>query len=172
MKYESVAGVLFSADRTEVLLIKRRDVPVWVLPGGGIEAETGEAAVVREFEEETGLKVAVSRLIGRYRPLNRLAKATLLYELQREGGELCATEETAGVCFWPLAHLPEMPPPYADWIADARIPSSRPLERTLYSVSYRALVGHLLRHPLLVARFLLARIGFPLNTGGSYGKCF
>lgn len=168
MKYESVAGVLFSADRTEVLLIQRRDVPVWVLPGGGIEAETGEAAVVREFEEETLLKVEVVRLVGRYLPLNRLAKKTLLYELRALSGEPRISAETRGVRFWPLAHLPGMPPPYAEWIADAQLGVSIPLTRTLSSVTYRALVRHALRHPLLVLRFFLARAGFPLNTGGSY----
>ncbi len=49
------------------LLCHRRDIDVWNLPGGGIEA--GEApweAVVREVREETGLRVAVQRLHGVY----------------------------------------------------------------------------------------------------------
>ena len=31
-------GQSYSEDRKEILLIKRRDVPVWVLPGGGIDS--------------------------------------------------------------------------------------------------------------------------------------
>lgn len=39
----------------KLLLVKRRDVPVWVFPGGGIEkGETPERAVVREVFEESG----------------------------------------------------------------------------------------------------------------------
>lgn len=164
MKYESVAGVLFSADRTEVLLIQRRDVPVWVLPGGGIEEETGEAAVMREFEEETRVKVEVVRLVGRYAPLNRLAKKTLFYEVRAVSGEPGLSAETRGVRFWPLEGLPEMPPPYADWIADARALSDRPVDRMIHSVTYGAFVRLLAKHPLLVLRFLLARAGIPLNS--------
>ena len=64
---ESVNGIIFSEDRSEILLIKRRDVPVWVLPGGGIDKEeTPDEAILREMEEETGYKVKLSRKIGEY----------------------------------------------------------------------------------------------------------
>jgi len=55
---KSVIGVVFSPDEKQVLLTKRRDVPVWVLPGGGIERnENPEDAIVREILEETGFHV-------------------------------------------------------------------------------------------------------------------
>ena len=45
---ESIAAAVFSSDLQSILLIQRRDVPVWVLPGGGIEPnETAEEAIVR-----------------------------------------------------------------------------------------------------------------------------
>lgn len=50
-----------------VLLTKRADVEAWTLPGGG--AEVGESvaeAAVREAREETGLEVALVRLVGIY----------------------------------------------------------------------------------------------------------
>ena len=60
----SVVGILFSKDQKEVLLIKRRDVPVWVLPGGGIEkSESLEEAIIREVLEETGWVVTVEELL-------------------------------------------------------------------------------------------------------------
>ena len=54
---QSVYGIVFNAERTEVLLVKRRDIPVWVLPGGGLDPDESEAeGAVREVLEETGLE--------------------------------------------------------------------------------------------------------------------
>src|SRR3990167_10187310 len=133
---ESVAGIIFNANRTQVLLIKRRDVPVWVLPGGGIEPnETPENAVIREILEETGLTVKVSRLVGSYTPINRLAKRTLLFECTLIKGSLTLSNETRDISYFPLDQLPSLiPPPYKEWIYDARtiIP---PVNKSLTSTS-------------------------------------
>jgi len=60
MKNHSVIAVVFTKNRQEVLLIKRRDVPVWVLPGGGIEKdETALGAIIREVKEESGFEVKI-----------------------------------------------------------------------------------------------------------------
>ena len=49
----------------QVLLTRRRESGDWVLPGGSVEQrETAWEAVVREVAEETGLDVAVERLVG------------------------------------------------------------------------------------------------------------
>ncbi len=166
---ESVAGIVFSPDRSAVLLILRRDVPVWVLPGGGIDAgESPEDASVREILEETGLTVKVERLIGHYTPVNRLTKRTnlyecSLYECSSFSSNLKHTEETLGAKFFPLNELPPMPPPYPEWIKDGQSRGA-PIERDLRSVNYRTLFRYLLSHPLLVARFLLARAGFSINS--------
>jgi ADP-ribose pyrophosphatase YjhB (NUDIX family) len=161
---ESVAGVLFSPDRKSLLLILRRDVPVWVLPGGGIDpGESPEEAILREILEETTLSVKIVRLIGTYTPINRLTRTTLLFELAPLSGTPSSSCETQAAAYFPLSHLPPMPPPYPEWIADALL-SLPPITRPLSSVTYLALVRHTLAHPILVFRFLLARLGFPLNT--------
>jgi ADP-ribose pyrophosphatase YjhB (NUDIX family) len=51
----------------KILLTKRSDVPMWCLPGGGVEAgESVAQTAVREVREETGLVVQLTRLVGVY----------------------------------------------------------------------------------------------------------
>jgi 8-oxo-dGTP diphosphatase len=161
---ESIAGLVFSPDRLSILLILRRDVPVWVLPGGGIDpGEAPEQAVLREILEETGLTVKIDRLVGRYYPINRLAKRTLLYECSILQGQIQATEETRASKFFPLTSLPPQPPPYPEWIEEGRV-FNPPVTRDLLSVNYATGLKYALTHPLLLLRFLLARMGWPVNT--------
>ena len=161
---KSVNGIVFSGDDGEVLLIKRRDVPIWVLPGGGIDVgESPEQAIVREMEEETGYKVKIVRKIGEYTPRCRLALFTHLYECEILSGEPTLSDETQGVRFFPLDALPLMPPPYPDWIEDAAKRQSEMIKKEITSVSYPALIKNLILHPILVLRFLLARLGFAFN---------
>ncbi len=165
MQYpESVAALLFTPDRTEVLLVQRRDVPVWVLPGGGIElGERAEQAALREMFEETGFQVNIERLVGTYTPINKLAKCTLVYEVTLVGGKQMLTDETRDIRFFPLNALPPLPPPYAEWVADG-CAGGPPVTKVLSSVNYQTLMKYTLSHPVLVLRFLLARMGIPINT--------
>ena len=60
------AGVVIVEDGT-VLLVKREDLEVWALPGGGVdEGESLAETAVREAYEETGLEVEITHLIGVY----------------------------------------------------------------------------------------------------------
>ncbi len=162
---ESVAGVIFSHDRKEVLLIKRRDVPVWVLPGGGMELkESPEEGVIREVLEETGLSVKIKRKVGEYLPLNKLAYFTHLYECEIIKGSLQTGEETREIQFFSLENLPKyLPPPYLEWIEEAFLEKAF-IKRPLYSVNYKNFFKFLCLHPILVGRFLLQRMGRPFNS--------
>lgn len=162
---QSVAGTIFSRDRKQILLIQRRDVPVWVLPGGGVEAqETPEEAISREVLEETGFHVKVERLVGIYTPMNRLAKLTHLYDCKILKGEAQISDETRSVKFFPLEKLPKLiPPPYPEWIFDAKNKGSL-IQKKLRSVNYKTLFINLIFHPILVLRFLLARLGLSINS--------
>ena len=50
-----------------ILLTLREDIPMWCLPGGGVEAgESVAQAALREVYEETGVQVKLTRLVGVY----------------------------------------------------------------------------------------------------------
>lgn len=59
-------GLAVRDGRLALVEVKKPGQPAWLdLPGGAIEAgETAEAAVVREFGEETGLQVSAGRFIA------------------------------------------------------------------------------------------------------------
>lgn len=59
------AGGILANNKNEILLQKRSDFNEWGLPGGALEfGESAEEACVREFLEETGLKVKVKSFLG------------------------------------------------------------------------------------------------------------
>jgi len=160
---QSVACILF--EDSKILLIKRRDIPVWVLPGGGIDqGETPEAAACREMEEETGYQVEIVRKIAEYTPTNRLAKLTHFYEVRPLGGAPKTGAETRAVEFFEVDNLPIMPPPYRHWIADAAARYPLVLKKNVEGVNYTTLLKLLAQHPLLVGRFLLTKMGIHINS--------
>jgi 8-oxo-dGTP diphosphatase len=159
---ESVACILFQDSK--ILLIKRRDIPVWVLPGGGVEpGESPEIAACREMEEETGYQVKIVRKIAEYTPANKLAKFTHFYEVEPLGGSPLTGPETQAVDFFAIDSLPVLPPPYRYWIADAAIRHPVVLKKNVEGVNYTTLLKLLVQHPLLVGRFLLTKLGIHIN---------
>ncbi len=53
--------------KQEVLLVKRKDLPIWDLPGGRVdEGELLEEAAKREVREETGYEVEIVDKVGVY----------------------------------------------------------------------------------------------------------
>lgn len=161
----SVIAVVFSEDKEEVLLVKRRDVPVWTLPGGGVEkGEHPEEAILREIKEETGLTISIVKEVGEYSPINRLSCFTHLYECKSIGGDLSLSLETADVKFFNLKDLPLMPPPYEEWIGDAKKNLPHLIRKKLSGVSYLNLFKNFILHPVLVVRFLLSKTIFRINS--------
>jgi len=113
-RIESVFGIVFSEDEKEILLIKRRDIPLWVFPGGGVESEESpEDAVVRELKEETGLDVVVTRVVAHYLESRPFLKPTNLYACKIKSGSLNReVNEVRDIQFFSLNELPYdlMPP--------------------------------------------------------------
>jgi ADP-ribose pyrophosphatase YjhB (NUDIX family) len=96
----------------QVLLTRRNDLPVWCLPGGGLDdGETLAEAAIRDVREETGLEVKLSRLVGVYsRPYWLHGGAhVILFAAQPVGGSLLTvTNETTGAGYFGSKALPDM----------------------------------------------------------------
>ncbi len=83
---------------SEILLVRRRDTGLWAMPGGAVEiGERPSVAVAREVEEETGLVMTPTRVVGVYDNwMDRRELAHHLYHVviagQASGGGVHAQE--------------------------------------------------------------------------------
>lgn len=101
------AFVIFQNDEDKILLVKRRDFPLWDLPGGRVElTEKIEEAAIRESFEETGFKIKLDNLSGIYfNP--ELDDHQYIFSGRIIGGHsIDYGEETAAVRFFSPNHLP------------------------------------------------------------------
>ena len=112
----------------QVVLIKRGREPfkdMFALPGGIVEyGETVEESVVREFEEETGLKTRVLDLVGVYSAADRDPRGhfiTLAFNLQPIGGVLHGGDDAVEAQLFRLDLLPNMAADHHRILADALI---------------------------------------------------
>ena len=160
----SVAGAILSEDKKSILLILRRDVPVWALPGGGVEEnESPDTAVLREIFEETGLTCKINRKLVLYMPKNALANHCHLYLCEKISGDLCLSQETSKIAYFPLEKLPStLAPPFSEMMGDI-INNLTFHVKYHKNISYLRFIYLLLSHPLLIFRFILSRLGMPIN---------
>jgi len=119
----AVDGVLIKGDK--ILLIKRKNEPFkgrWALPGGFVEyGETVEEAVLREFEEEVGLRARIKKLLGVYSKPDRDPRGhviSIVFLLDAEG-DAKAGDDAADARFFPLDNLPPLAFDHDEIIKDA-----------------------------------------------------
>ncbi len=111
------AGGILANSKNEILLQKRADFSKWGLPGGALEfGETAPEACKREFLEETGLEVNISKLVGvttqqiqKY-PNGDVAQAVVVEFLVTANSEKFDTSspETLDLRFFHKEHLPDI----------------------------------------------------------------
>jgi 8-oxo-dGTP diphosphatase len=107
----SVDGIVIEGRR--VLLIQRKYDPFkgcWALPGGFVDyGETTEEAVIREFQEETGLQTRIQQLVGVYSAPDRDPRGhtiSVVYKLNVISGVLEAGDDAADVNYFNINQLP------------------------------------------------------------------
>jgi len=105
------AMALIEDDRGRILIQEhtyRRELP-WGLPGGWLKvAESPEAGLAREVEEETGLRVRVDTLLAA--EFWGDTQLDLLFRCSILGGTLRASVETSRYRWVPPEDLPELLP--------------------------------------------------------------
>jgi 8-oxo-dGTP diphosphatase len=109
-----------------VVLIKRGREPfkgMFALPGGIVEyGETAEECVVREFEEETGLKTEVLDLVGVYSAASRDPRGhfiTLAFNLRPVGGSLRGGDDAEEAAMFSINDLPVLAADHKVILSDA-----------------------------------------------------
>jgi 8-oxo-dGTP pyrophosphatase MutT (NUDIX family) len=98
------SAVIFDDQCEKISVTRREDNRQWCLPSGGMHP--GDSAIescVREVEEETGLTIAVKRLIGvyttpheliEYRDGTKVQLVGFCFEAEAVGGALRLSDET------------------------------------------------------------------------------
>lgn len=159
------AVFLFDKSGRKLLLVRRRDVPIWVIPGGGIEEnETPEQGAIRETKEETGFDIKIVRKIAEYTYKNK-EKKNHIFEARVMGGKAKLSKESKEVSFFPIEELPELRhPSISDWLRDLQKNQKQVIKREIEGVGIKQALGQVLKHPFLVLRFLLTKIGIHINA--------
>jgi ADP-ribose pyrophosphatase YjhB (NUDIX family) len=103
-----VACALIERDG-KVILLKRDIEPEegkWVMPGGYVDrGEVVEEAALRETEEECGLRIRLTGLLGVYSYPGKV-EVVIVYLAEHQGGELVAGDETRAFGCFSLEEIP------------------------------------------------------------------
>lgn len=94
----------------KILLTKRRDFPVWCIPGGHLSPrESVLEAAIREAKEETGLDVEITGFVGLYSLPNKWQDGSCEIILRGKscgGTLLTSTDETVDAAYYSRDELP------------------------------------------------------------------
>ena len=133
-----------------VLLCHRRDLDIWNLPGGGVESgELPTEAVVREVKEETGLDVAIDRLVGVYGKTDK-DELVFAFVCRIVGGEIAVTDEADKCEYFEVERIPSnTAPKHVGRIHDALGSAVQPVIRRQTEQSAQKMAQLLRQTPAL-----------------------
>lgn len=118
----------------QVLLVQRDQPRFWELPGGGMApGETAVETVVREVQEETGVRVEIVELLGWYERTGFRAHRSPVYVCRPYSGQPQAQDgDTRQVQYFPLHALPHGLCPWYRVILECDLcsPQPRPFQHT------------------------------------------
>ena len=113
----TVDAVILYNDNKDIILIRRKNPPFqgdYALPGGFVDiGETVENACIREAQEETNLKVKISKLIGVFSdpkrdPRGHTVTLAFLCEPIDKRRKPKAQDDAADVEIVPLQKIPKL----------------------------------------------------------------
>lgn len=156
---------VFDKGKKQIVLVKRRDVPVWVIPGGGIEeGESPEQAAIRETKEESGFDVKIVRQIAEYTHIGS-HKKNHLFEAVIVGGEARINSEAKEVKLFDTDKLPKPIHPHLNsWLKDSQQNSKSVIKKEIQGFTIRQALRQIHKHPIMVIRFILTQFGVRINT--------
>lgn len=159
-----VIGITFNK-MGRLLLVKRRDIPVWVFPGGGIEKDENPLqAVRREVLEETGFGVKVIKKVAEYKYKNS-AKKNIIFECKVTSGKPYTGSESKDVRFFSPNHLPQPRHPMINvWLADLYQKQKGVVKKEIDSIKVGNVIKYITKYPIPVLRFILYKFGLRINT--------
>jgi len=161
---DGCVGIVFD-HHEKLLLVKRRDIPVWVFPGGGIEkGETPKEAVIREVFEESGYKVKITRKIAEY-TYKVSGKKNHVFKCKILSGNPRTSSESKEIGLFNTDNLPKPRHPVIDqWLKDLYLNQKNVIKRQIEPVKTREVLRQLFKYPTIILRYFLFRLGFRINT--------
>ena len=155
----AIALVEDPSNKNHFLWVKRRDVPVWVLPGGGIDAgETPETAAIREVLEESDLVVTIERKTAEYSPINKWTATTHVFLCRWVSGVPSITDESVEVAFFDVNQPPKLCfPLHVIWLKEALKSSNTIIKRPLKEFTWQKVGFFFLRHPIILLKYLFSQ---------------
>lgn len=156
-------ALVLKSKSNKILLVKRRDYPIWIMPGGGVNKnEAPEKAVIREVFEESGFKVKITRKIAEYSL--RSNRTSYFFECKVISGKPTPSRESSNVEFFDPSKLPEpINPQIFEYLEDYKLNKSDVIKKANPEISKEFANKFFIMHPLISVRYLLTRIGIRTN---------
>ena len=156
MKKEISAHLLvLRKDNQEVLLTKRCDIPIWVIPGGHKEAEeTLEEACLREFKEETNCTGVIDALVASYISEDKEIEKHLFIGHVIDGTP-SPTKESQEVVWFPVSNLPSTLALYEKKRIQTCLDFNGSSKQEIYKIDYFKELANQLRFPLHLINLII-----------------